>query len=384
MANTGGGYILIGAANDGSSSNCDLTATASLDQAVVVDKIGKYTDAQPNEVNVRLFRDKRRERVIFHVGAADPPIVLCRPGTYAVSDGKQKTAYSAGTIYFRHGSKSEPARQADIQRAFDSMFAKRKREFLSGIRKVIKARADEQVLVLPKAFRLTTDATAPGFRITDDPDAPAFRGIVGAGKYGSEEEELAGIVRNMKTDPEAYAAGAQLWRFYAHRKVLNADAEAMKCLLVSAVYRRCPPYYWAMRLGAEEAVQSCRGEADKDVYPAIQVIVRMSYAIGGNTGRHILERTSTASRYPSARKLAKHLLPTMGMPGRVWREYGSKTIRVQDVTGPVLYPLDSAEPDEAEKLIDKALLSAKNRGVTKRLDALVYGSMLERMGRSAQ
>ena len=195
MANTDGGYIIIGAANDGSSSGEDLTAAASLDQAVIVDKIGKYTDVQPSEVNVRYFADKQQKRVIFHVGLSDSPIVFCRPGTYAITSNRQKTAFSAGTIYFRHGSKSEPARQADIQRTFDSMFARRRREILAGVRKVVKAGADEQVVVIPRSVRLTQESTAIGIRLTDDPNAPAVRGLVGSGKYKSEEEELAAIVR---------------------------------------------------------------------------------------------------------------------------------------------------------------------------------------------
>ena len=384
MANTEGGYVIVGARNDGTSSGCDLVAAASLDQAVIIDKIGKYTDTQPGEANVCHFKLRNKERVIFHVGPADVPIVFCRPGTYAVSSDKQKTAFSKGTVYFRHGSKSEPARQADIQRAFDAMFSRRRREILTGVQKVVKARADEQVLVLPKSFRLTQDAAAPGVRLTDDPSAPAVRGLVGSGKYSSEEEELAAVVRNLATDSEAYAAAAQLWRFYAVRNALDSDVGACQCLLRSSMYRHCPPYYWAYRLGARQAGAVCRAEAERDLHPAIGVSIRLAYAIGGGDGRRILRHVQANSKYPSAKQLAQRLLPSLGLPGRVWEEYRYGTVRIHTSSGPQRYSLADVQADGLVHLIDEALGDKKNRDVIKRLDALAYGSQLEREARKGR
>ncbi len=381
MANTDGGYIVIGAKNDGSSSQADLQGVASVDQAVLVDKIGKYTDTQPEDVNLRRYAQGRKERVIFHTARVSVPIVFCRPGTYAVPLNRQKTAFSAGTIYFRHGSKSEPARQADIHRAFDSMLTARRREMLAGISKVVRAPSDHQVLVMPTSMRLTADPNAPGVRVTDDPAAPAVRGLVGSGKYESASEELAGIVRGMKTDPEAYAAKAQLWRLYELRHGLTDGKDALRCLLVSSMYRHCPPYYWAYRLGVAPTRDVLASEADKDGYPAIQVAIRLAYAVAGNKGRHVLERVAAQSHYKSARVLAKRLLPTLGMIGRVWDEYGCHTVRMHTPSGFTRHQLDRARADDAEALIDEALANTMNRPLVKQLDALVYGPEVEHQGR---
>lgn len=378
MANTDGGYVVVGARNDGSSSGSDLTEAASLDQAVIVDKIGKYTDDQPAEINMRHFREKRKERVIFHVGPTDVPIVFCKPGTYAVSGSKQKTAFGQGTVYFRHGSKSEPARQADIRRAFDSMFSKRRREILSGVKKVVKARADEQVVVLPKSVRLTEDVAAPGVRLTDDPSAPAVRGLVGSGSYSSLQEELAAVVRNLDTDPEAYAAKAQLWRFYTHRKEIGDDGRTMECLLVSSMYRHCPPYYWASQLGAKEVLPICVAEAERDVYPGVQVAIRLAFALGGTAGRAVLQQVARQSRYPSARQLAERLLLKTTVRYRVWGEYGCRQVTIRTQSGSEQYSLSVDDLASAEALIDKALPAKSNRGLVKKLDVLVYGTRLER------
>jgi len=381
MANTDGGYLIVGARDNGSSSGTDLQLVASIDQATVVDKIGKYTDVQPEEVNLRHFAYKDMERVIFQVGKTDAPIVFVRPGTYAVTSKKQKTAFWKGTVYFRHGSKSEPARQADIQRTFDAMLAKRRREMLAGVRKVIHAPSDHQVLVMPKSMRLTTDVNAQGVRLTDDPNAPAVRGFVGSGKYTSDSEELAGVVRGLETDSEAYAAATQLWRFYGHRHHLTDDVEAMRCLLISSMYRHCPPYYWAYRLGATETGKTCQAEGQKDAYPAVHVALRLAFLIGGNAGRRALEHVQASSQYPSARSLATRLLPDLGLLGRVWQEHGSRSVRIRTSSGSKRHTLDPSKVDEAEKLIDEAITAKENRHIVKQLDVLVYGSKLERASR---
>ncbi|MCH8852732.1 MAG: ATP-binding protein [Planctomycetes bacterium] len=378
MANTDGGYVMMGANDDGSSSLMSLTITDTVDQAVLVDKMGKYTEVQPSEVNLRRFDHEGAERVIFHVGKADVPIVFCRPGTYPVSPKKQKTAFSAGAIYFRHGSKSEPARQSDIQQAFDKFFAGRRRELLAGVRKVVSAPAGHQIAVLPKGMRATDDPNAFAVRVTDDPSAPAVRGIVEHGEYQSTNEELAGVIRDLATDPEAYAAEAQLRRFYRQRTKVSSTHDALRAMLVCSMYRHCPAYYWALHLGRTGAAEVCQNEVQKDRYPAINVTVRIAFALGGKRGKTILERIKARSQYRSAVTLSDRLLPLVGTESRVWHEYGSTFISIHDQTGRQSHRLDSDRVRSIEPLLDLALKDKRNRDAVKRLDALVYGSLLER------
>jgi hypothetical protein len=382
MANTGGGYIIIGAMNDGSSSGADLTGLAAVDQAVVVDKVAKYTDIQPSDISFKHFKWAGGERLIFYISPSDIPIVFSKPGTYAVGE-KQKNAFSAGMIYFRHGSKSEPARQGDIDRAFQAMFLKRRNELLEGISQVVRAGPGEKVVVLPKAAVVTDDANAFPVRVTDNPLAPEVRGLVSSGKYSSCQEELAGVVRDMETDPEAFAAAAQLWRFYMNRRSLTEDPKSIGFILTSSLNRRCPPYYWAYRLRPAHALKVIEEESSRDTYPSVALTVRLAFAIGGNGGRHVVEKVAGKSRYPSARKLAKRLLPLIGVPGRVWQECGSSSIRVLSSTGSEIHRLSEATPKETELLIDRSPFNHSNYGAIKKLDAIVYGSMLEKEGRGA-
>ncbi|MEO7724215.1 MAG: N-6 DNA methylase [Chthoniobacterales bacterium] len=76
-------------------------------------------------------------RAILGVGGYVSSHLAC---TYTLEDGKQqKNAFGAGTLYVRHGAKSEPARLADIARLVDTNVQRARREWLSGVKKVSMA-----------------------------------------------------------------------------------------------------------------------------------------------------------------------------------------------------------------------------------------------------
>ena len=106
MSNSGGGVIIFGIADDGNLSAFDCSVLNALDPATVTDKIYRYTGKQFDAL--RFLTSARQQRPLFAivVRTTDAPIVFSKPGTYDVGAGKQKTAFSAGTVYFRHGAKS--------------------------------------------------------------------------------------------------------------------------------------------------------------------------------------------------------------------------------------------------------------------------------------
>ena len=111
MANSGGGLIVIGVNDDGSPANTDLRPVMALDPATIVDKIKRYTDQQ--FAGFSLLSGSRRGYAValLSVSSVPVPIVFTAPGTYDIGGGKQKTAFSKGTVYFRHGpKKASPAR----------------------------------------------------------------------------------------------------------------------------------------------------------------------------------------------------------------------------------------------------------------------------------
>jgi len=119
MANSGGGVILIGLDNKGVPTRFDPTPILELDQAVVIDQIHKYTGVHFDGFSISEQVKSGNRLAAIIVDDVSIPIVFTKPGTYPVSEKKQKTAFSAGTVYFRHGAKSEPGNTNDIRKVVE-------------------------------------------------------------------------------------------------------------------------------------------------------------------------------------------------------------------------------------------------------------------------
>lgn len=176
MANTGGGAIIIGVANDGTSVDEESADRAmTIDSAVITDKLAAYTGVHFDAFTLELG-DRGGHRVaVLSIDAATHPLVFERPGTYAVADNRQKTAFGVGTLYVRHGAKSEPATSADISRILERLLAKVRKDWLQGVRRVVNAPSGSAISVLPPGVQQSDDPNATPIRITTDPNAPEFR-----------------------------------------------------------------------------------------------------------------------------------------------------------------------------------------------------------------
>jgi hypothetical protein len=176
IANSGGGSILIGV--DDAGNCCGPAASAKflkVDPAVITDKIAKYTGVQFDAFTKSAAKRNRSKVGLITIGTADPPMVFEKPGTYPVENGKQKTAFAAGTLYVRHGAKSEPARSADIARLIARSVERTRKEWLSGVRKVTNAPPRSTIAVLPPGVVQSSDPKATPIRITADPKAPGYQ-----------------------------------------------------------------------------------------------------------------------------------------------------------------------------------------------------------------
>jgi Putative DNA-binding domain/EC042_2821-lke REase len=176
MANSGGGAIIIGLENDGSPSrDPSITKVLALDPAHLTDKVAKYTGKQFDGFSVGEGEREGGKVAVLSIGAASTPIMFEKPGTYPTADGKQKTAFGIGTLYVRHGAKSEPATSEDVARIFERYVQAIRKEWMAGVRKVVNARVGSAVAVLPPEVRQTDSPDATPIRITKDPTAPEYR-----------------------------------------------------------------------------------------------------------------------------------------------------------------------------------------------------------------
>jgi predicted HTH transcriptional regulator len=100
MANSGGGILLIGVTDDGKPSNSDVLPVLNLDTADITNKVFAYTGHQFSNFTIRQVQKSRQVLAAIVVGDTRIPIVFTKPGNYQTQSGKQKSAFSIGSLYF--------------------------------------------------------------------------------------------------------------------------------------------------------------------------------------------------------------------------------------------------------------------------------------------
>lgn len=148
FANSGGGVIVFGVNNDASNASFDTTAIYELDVADITNKIEAYTGFQFAEIEVVEVQRDGNMRAAFVIGSADTPIVFTRPGVDVVVKSKQRPAFARGTVYFRHGAKSEPGNRDDFIGWRANIIENARNSWMKGIRKVIEAPAGHPITVI--------------------------------------------------------------------------------------------------------------------------------------------------------------------------------------------------------------------------------------------
>jgi hypothetical protein len=175
FANSGGGVIVFEGPDAAGAGAAPL---ASADLAAVKRAIRGHTGVDLVGLESTSVSRGGVDLPALVVLAEDAPIVFAKPGTYVANDGTEKTAFAAGTIYFRHGARSVPGSGADLLAWRDRTVARFRRDWLAGIRKVVRAPAGSMVSVV-------------------SPDvADVHLGSVAAGEFTGEPGAVAIVPRN--------------------------------------------------------------------------------------------------------------------------------------------------------------------------------------------
>jgi len=160
FSNSGGGIIIFGVANDGAVVQVDHAAILAYDPADITNKLFRYTNVQFADFElVEVSRGGVAHSAIL-ISASAVPISFTKPGTYDVGGGKQKTAFSQGTVYFRHGAKSEPGHHEDFSEWRDREIDRVRRSWVKGMRKIAEIAPSQGFEVVAGA------AVSPGIPIT--------------------------------------------------------------------------------------------------------------------------------------------------------------------------------------------------------------------------
>ena len=171
MANSGGGIIVFGLDNARRPTTTDLSALAHLDPADVANKVSRYTGSTQLELEVRELEKAGRTLYAFAIQSVSIPIVFQKPGTYDIGSGKQRTAFSVGTVYFRHGAKSEPGTSDDIRTAIEPQLEYIRNSWIKGVRKVVQSPEGSQIIAVRPAAKNGMPSLSPTVRAVNDPRA---------------------------------------------------------------------------------------------------------------------------------------------------------------------------------------------------------------------
>jgi len=171
IANSGGGAIAIGLDNVGEPSGADVNAVLLHDHAKYCDHFKKYTRQDFTGFEVVEAKKEEAKVAVFLIEGATSPIVFEQPGTYAIEGGKQKTAFPQGTIYVRHGAKSEAATNEDLRRFLDSRIDAMRKEWSTNLRKVVNAPSGAEVIVEMPSMLTAASEPITNIRLSNAPGA---------------------------------------------------------------------------------------------------------------------------------------------------------------------------------------------------------------------
>lgn len=221
MANTGGGVITFGVENDGKRSHWDPSRMLKLDPAVITDKIARYTGEQFSDFEMHDLRRGRSRVAALEVRGVQIPLVFVQPGTYDVGGGKQKTAFARGTVYFRHGAKSEPAVSKDFRDFLDRQIENVRRSWLGNLRKVAEAPPGSAVTVMPPRSGLSAGSQPVSVRLVTDSSATPVTGVNYDLTHPYRQKELINLVNGRLGE------GKRINSFDVHcvRRVQRVDTE---------------------------------------------------------------------------------------------------------------------------------------------------------------
>lgn len=174
LANSGGGYILIGVDNSGRPGDFDATDLLAMDPAQVLDRIARYVGTEFDGIEIISVQKGGHTLAMLRIEPVDIPFPFIRPGEYEEPAGNKKKAFAEGTVYFRHGAKSAPAHRNHLRGVVKRAELRLRHELHKNLMRAVKAPLGSTVIVTQAA----QSGSPPEYstaRLVDDPRAPAFR-----------------------------------------------------------------------------------------------------------------------------------------------------------------------------------------------------------------
>jgi hypothetical protein len=139
------------------------------DHAKYCDLIQKYTLQNYADFEVLEETKDGHQVAIFLINPPDYPLIFQKPGQYPVENNKQKSAFGQGTIFFRHGAKSEHGTSDDLRKFMQVRVREMEDKIMKGMRQVLEAPRGAQIAVVPSVSASQTALGAVPFFLTKNP-----------------------------------------------------------------------------------------------------------------------------------------------------------------------------------------------------------------------
>lgn len=297
IANSGGGVIVFGLDSSGSPAGSSLERLAQVDPADFGNKISRYTGPVHLEFEIQEVKKKSKNLHALLVQAVSIPIIFQKPGTYDIGSGKQKTAFGVGTVYFRHGAKSEPGNSEDIRSVIERHLEFIRRSWIKGVRKVVQAPEGSQIIAVRPSGGSGAGSLSPILRAVKDPRATPVlltRDREKATGIFVHEEISEGIfdeINNVIDANRALARGQRhfflgppvYYRIYAERQHVKQGDDGMAVLLHSAICDLyAPALFWVLALPSEVVAAALSELYLRPRSPGIHSLIRMSVLLGSD------------------------------------------------------------------------------------------------------
>lgn len=407
LANSGGGVLIFGLTSQGIPVGQPI-GMAGIDPADVSNRIRNYVGSVELLFEIAELTKDGQPLIGLLVQPAPLPIVFVRPGTYPDGKGGQKAAFGQGTVYFRHGAKSEPGSSEDIRQVFERQIESVRRAWTKSVRRVVEAPPGTEFVpiatvgretVLPSRVRVVRESGALPVRLTRDDSK------VASGTFLHEEisegifDEINNVLdanRALAQGTDAFLLGHEVYyRIYAERQHVRQSEVEVKLLFRNGLRTYAPSAYWLVALADKEAAAALVDAYLHPINPQVHALLRFAVLFGDDFSAWLFERLQEKwGRHPQpprfywafkemrakasvdSRLGATRMLPSaaIGVPGE-------PSVTVQELM---------AAPERAAALLSKACMGAfanKSgasgfRTLARTLDCYAYGPAIMARGRA--
>ncbi len=222
FANSGGGVILVGLNDEGVPSGFDVTPLLAVDPADIGNKIHKYTE-QHLQVEFQEAVKAGQKICAIIIPGVRVPIVFTRVGETELPDGKKKTSFALGAVYFRHGAKSEPGVTEDLRLFLERELERNRSAWLTGIAQVMSAPEGSRIIVVHSNSGENSQQNLP-IHLTTDKNAPSFFAVPLDETHPYRQKDLLAVINSRLGGKQINAHDIKCMR-----RVYSIDKDPNRC-----------------------------------------------------------------------------------------------------------------------------------------------------------